>query len=92
MAGNGKDAMIVIDNIKGMYTINYKCTDDGTYDTPKGLEEGDPWPECTIKPIDPCKNQKNIYHKVTSSRLSWLVPQSRIFRLFMKWEFDAYVL
>ena len=58
LAGNGKDAMIVIDNIKGMYTINYKCTDDGTYDTPKGLEEGDPWPECTIKPIDPCKNLK----------------------------------
>ena len=38
-----------------MYTISYKCTDDGTYDTPKGAEEGDPWPECTIKPIDPCK-------------------------------------
>ena len=53
--------MIVIDNIKGMYTINYKCTDDGTYDTPKGLEEGDPWPECTIKPIDPCKNKKIPY-------------------------------
>ena len=53
--------MIVIDNIKGMYTINYKCTDDGTYDTPKGLEEGDPWPECTIKPIDPCKNKKYIH-------------------------------
>ena len=53
--------MIVIDNIKGNYKINYKCTDDGTYDTPKGLEEGDPWPECTIKPIDPCKNKKIPY-------------------------------
>ena len=86
--------MIVIDNIKGKYTINYKCTDDGTYDTPKGLEEGDPWPECTIKPIDPCKNQKiyTTYHKVASSRLSQLVAHSRIFRLFMKWEFDSYVL
>ena len=53
--------MIVIDNTKGMYTINYKCTDDGTYDTPRGLEEGDPWPQCTIKPIDPCKNLRNEY-------------------------------
>ena len=54
-SANGKDKMIVIDNTKGVYTVSYKCMDDGTYDTPKGLEEGDPWPECTLKPIDPCK-------------------------------------
>ena len=30
--------------------------------------------------------------KVASSRLSWLVAHSRIFRLFMKGKFDAYVL
>ena len=38
MSGNKKDAMIVINNKKGMYTITYKCTDDGTYDTPKGRD------------------------------------------------------
>ena len=32
------------------------------------------------------------YRKVASSRLSWLVAHFRIFRLFMKWEFDGYVL
>ena len=30
--------------------------------------------------------------KVASSRLSWLVANPRIFRLFMKGNFDAYVL
>ena len=33
-----------------------------------------------------------LYHKVASSRLSRLVAQLRIFRLFMKGKFDAYVL
>ena len=32
------------------------------------------------------------YHKVASSRLSRLVAHFRIFRLFMKGKFDAYVL
>ena len=32
------------------------------------------------------------YRKVASSRLSQLVAHSRIFRLFMKWKFDADVL
>ena len=32
------------------------------------------------------------YRKVASSRLSWLVAHSRIFRLFMKGKFDACVL
>ena len=32
------------------------------------------------------------YRKVASSRLSWLVANSVIFRLFMKGNFDAYVL
>ena len=32
------------------------------------------------------------YQKVASSRLSWLVVRPRIFRLFMKGKFDAYVL
>ena len=31
------------------------------------------------------------YHKVASSRLSWLVAHFYIFRLFMKGKFDAYV-
>ena len=42
------------------------------------------------------KNLKNIskvtYRKVASSRLSWIVEHLRIFRLFMKGKFDAYVL
>ena len=33
-----------------------------------------------------------LYHKVASSRLSRLVAQLRIFRLFMKGKFDAYLL
>ena len=33
-----------------------------------------------------------IYRKVASSRLSWLVAHFRIFRLFMKGKFHAYVL
>ena len=33
-----------------------------------------------------------IYRKVASSRLSWLVAHLRIFRLLMKGKFDAYVL
>ena len=33
-----------------------------------------------------------MYRKVTSSRLSPLVAHSRIFRLFIKWKFDACVL
>ena len=32
------------------------------------------------------------YRKVASNRLSWIVAHSRIFRLFMKGKFDAYVL
>ena len=32
------------------------------------------------------------YRKITSSRLSWLVAHPRIFRLFMKGNFDAYAL
>ena len=32
------------------------------------------------------------YRKVVSSRLSWLVAHSKIFGLFMKGKFDAYVL
>ena len=32
------------------------------------------------------------YRKVARSRLSQLVAHLRIFRLFMKWKFDAYVL
>ena len=32
------------------------------------------------------------YRKVASSRLSWLVAHSRIFRLFIKGKFDPYVL
>ena len=32
------------------------------------------------------------YRKVTSSRLFWLVAHTRIFRLFMKREINAYVL
>ena len=36
--------------------------------------------------------EKRTYRKVVSSRLSRLVAHSRIFRLFMKGKFDAYVL
>ena len=32
------------------------------------------------------------YHKVTSSRLSWLVAHPRIFKVFMKGNFGAYAL
>ena len=39
-----------------------------------------------------CNFKKSInYSKVASSRLSWLVAHLRIFRLFMKVKFDAYV-
>ena len=37
-------------------------------------------------------NSTGKYRKVASSRLSWLVAHSRIFRLFIKGKFDAYVL
>ena len=40
----------------GVTSQEYKCLDDGTYATPKGKEEGDPWPECTLKPVDPSKS------------------------------------
>jgi hypothetical protein len=33
-----------------------------------------------------------MYRKVACSRLSLLVAYLRIFRLFIKWKFDAYVL
>ena len=39
----------------------------------------------------PTKN-KITYRKVVSSRLSQLVAHSKILRLFMKGNFDAYVL
>ena len=35
---------------------------------------------------------KHTYRKVASSRLSWLVAHLRLFRLFMKRKFDAYLL
>ena len=35
---------------------------------------------------------ENKYRKVASSRLSWLLALLRIFRLFMKGKFDAYLL
>ena len=35
---------------------------------------------------------KTDYHKVTSSRPSWIVAHPSIFRLFTKGKFDAYVL
>ena len=50
-----KNKSLVFNGVKGVYTVSYRCKDDGTYDTPKGKEEGDPWPECTLKPVDPCK-------------------------------------
>ena len=34
----------------------------------------------------------STYRIVASSRLSWLVAHSRIFRLFIKGKFDAYIL
>ena len=37
-------------------------------------------------------NFRSIYCKFVSSRLSQLVAHSRIFRLFIKRKFDAYVL
>ena len=37
-------------------------------------------------------NSHGTYRKVASSRLSQLVAHPRIFRLFMKGNFDAYVL
>ena len=48
-----ENGSLVINRNKNMKTVSYKCLDDGTYDTPKGKEEGDPWPECTLKPVDP---------------------------------------
>ena len=38
------------------------------------------------------KKSKALYYIGASSRLSWLVAHSRIFRLFMKGKFDAYVV
>ena len=32
------------------------------------------------------------WHKVANRSTSWLVAHPRIFRLFMKWKFDAYVV
>ena len=40
----------------------------------------------------PIVKKKIVHFKVASSRLSLLVAHSRIFRLFMKGKFDAYVL
>ena len=50
-----ENGSLVIDRKKGVQSVTYKCRDDGTYATPKGKEEGDPWPECTLKPVDPCE-------------------------------------
>ena len=47
---------LVINRKVGVTSQEYKCLDDGTYATPKGKEEGDPWPECTLKPVDPSKS------------------------------------
>jgi hypothetical protein len=46
-----------------------------------------------FKTISRGKNDvENIYRKVASRSTSWLVAHPRIFRLFMKEKFDAYVL
>ncbi len=49
--------------------------DDGTYKVPLGKNEGDPWPECTLKPTDPCKqnNCKGCHHFVYISCFSVIV-------------------
>ena len=50
-------------------------------------------PVCPMGVADTLEHYKKLdYCKVASSRLSWLVAQLRIFRLFMKGKFDAYVL
>ena len=50
-----ENGSLVLNRKKGVQYATYKCQDDGTYATPKGKEEGDPWPECTLKPVDPCE-------------------------------------
>ncbi len=50
-----KNESLVINRKKGVHSVSYKCMDDGSYKTPKGKNNGDPWPECTLKPTDPCE-------------------------------------
>ena len=46
----------------------------------------------SIKPFVGVKSYKYGYHKNASRSRSWLVAHPRIFRLFMKGKFEAYVL
>ena len=46
-----ENTTLVIDNNPDMTTAVYKCVITGEYNTPKGKEQNEPWPECTLKPI-----------------------------------------
>ena len=61
-----------MDRKKGKKEVSYKCQDDGTYDTPKGKEEGNPWPECTLKPVDPCNVLQDTKITARPGRLSYV--------------------
>lgn len=50
-----QNGSLVINRRKGIHSVSYKCLNTGTYDVPKGKELGEPWPECTLKPVDPCE-------------------------------------
>ena len=53
---------------------------------------GNCWHFKALLPMATRMSSKKDYRKVPSSRLSWLVAHPRIFRLFMKGNFKAYVL
>ena len=73
---------LVIDNTKGVVSVNYKCLDDGTYDAPKGKEMGDPWPECTLKPVDPCNCFGNLFYSFMNCFNLVLIFQLSLMPLF----------
>ena len=80
-----ENGSLVLNRKKGVQYATYKCQDDGTYATPKGKEEGDPWPEYTLKPVDPCE-----YYSLLDNAPNYLVGcviQKRFILLFFSLRF-----
>ena len=72
---------------KKISKVKVTCFPDGKRDWILCLES-----KICLKRCNKGSECENKYRKVAISRLSRLVAHSRIFRLFMKGKFDAYVL
>ena len=74
-----ENGSLVLNRKKGVQYATYKCQDDGTYATPKGKEEGDPWPECTLKPVDPCEYHSLLDNAPNHTTSSWVRYSKEIY-------------